>query len=355
MELTISACQAPDVCSFFCFARLAWFNSGLELLTKVMLTRRTIFIRLSAVGASFGLIASLRHTCSAGSSTTIKAAFDVPRGACDAHVHVIGDPADYPMSPERDYTPPPATVDELAETLKFLTIDRVVIVTPTIYGNDNSATIDAIRRLGKMRARGIALINESTPSEALDSMKEAGIAGIRLYLGGAGAFNRAAAAKRLQIWTNRAKDRGWHLQINTPPDVIAALAAQLAGSPVPLVLDTFGWIAGGVGQPGFDTLLSLLKSGRTYVKLAEPYRISKNQPDYSDVEPVVQAFVAANPDRVLWGSGWPHVASAAGRENTARNLPDDAGHLLNLFARWVPDAELRRKILVENPARLYGF
>ena len=321
-----------------------------------MLTRRAVFIRLSAVGASLGLIVNSRHTCTAGSSTTIKVAFDVPRGACDAHVHVIGEPANYPMSRERDYSPPPATVDELAETLTSLTFDRVVIVTPTIYGNDNSATIDAIRRLGRTRARGVALISESTSSEALDSMKEAGIAGIRLFLGGARVFNPAAAAKRLQIWINLAKDRGWHLQISAPPDVIAALAAQLAVSPVPLVLDYFGWVAGGVGQPGFDTLLSLVKSGRAYIKLAEPYRLSKKRPDYDDLVPVVQAFLATNPDRLLWGSGWPHVDSSSGSRLTAvPNLPDDAGHLLNLFARWVPDAELRRKILVENPARLYGF
>src|SRR5262249_55276599 len=114
--------------------------------------------------------------------------------------------------------------------------------------------------------------------------------------------------------------------------------------------------AGGVKQPGFDAVLLLVKSGRAYVKLAEPYRLSKKAPDYPDLAPVVRAFVAANPDRVLWGSGWPHVDSAAGPNIAmAPNLPVDAGHLFNLLAIWVPEAEIRRKILVENAARLYGF
>lgn len=190
-------------------------------------------------------------------------------------------------------------------------------------------------------------------------MMKGGITGMRLFLGGAGVFRPAAAAKHLQTAIDLANVRGWHLDISAPPDVVAALAPQLAACPVPLVLDYFGWVAGGVQQPGFEAVLSLVKSGRAYVKLAEPYRLSKKAPDYGDLIPVVRALLAANPDRLLWGSGWPHVDSTpvAGRSNTdlAPNLPVDTGHLLNLFARWVPDAEIRRTILVENPARLYGF
>jgi predicted TIM-barrel fold metal-dependent hydrolase len=189
-------------------------------------------------------------------------------------------------------------------------------------------------------------------------MMKGGIAGIRLFLGG-GDFRPAAAARHLQTAIDLANVRGWHLDVSAPPDVVAALAPQLAACPVPLVLDYFGWVAGGVQQPGFEAVLSLVKSGRAYVKLAEPYRLSKKAPEYGDLVPVVRALVAANPDRLLWGSGWPHVDSTpvAGRSNTdlAPNLHVDTGHLFNLFARWVPDAERRRTILVENPARLYGF
>ena len=325
-----------------------------------MPTRRTVLMMasaVSAVGASSAWIMSSRRVSNAASLPKTAVAFDIPGGACDSHVHVVGEPTEFPMSPDRDYTPPPATCTELVQVLKFLNVDRVVIVTPTIYGADNSVTLAAIKQIGRARACGVALVDDSTPSAALDSMKEAGIAGMRLFLWGGGSFNAAAAAKRLQTRIDLAKKREWHLQISTPPDVVAALAPQLAASSVPLVLDYFAWIGGGVEQPGFDAVLSLVKSGRAYVKLAGPYRVSKQAPEYQDLVPVVRALLAANPDRLLWGSGWPHVnsGSSAGRMTTSPNLPVDAGHLLNLLAVWVPDAETRRKILVENPARLYGF
>ena len=324
-----------------------------------MLTRRRLLTAASAIGALSVPMASSMRVSAVGPKPKTTVAFEVPRGACDAHVHIIGEPAQFPMSPERDYTPPPATANELFEVLKALKIDRVVIVTPTIYGADNSATLAAIEQLGRDRARGVALVNETDSFETLDSMMGTGIVGIRLFLSSEGGVDLSASAERLKTAIGIAKRLGWHLDISTPPDVIAALAAQLALSPVPLVLDYFGWVAGGVRQPGFDAVLSLVKSGHAYVKLAEPYRLSKKAPDYQDLVPVVRALLAANPDRLLWGSGWPHVDSSnvAGRANTdlAPDLPVDAGHLLNLFARWVPDAEIRRKILVENPARLYKF
>jgi predicted TIM-barrel fold metal-dependent hydrolase len=326
-----------------------------------MQTRRTMVMMtgalgaLAALGGLFGWIANLRRGY--GSVRMTSVAFELPRGACDAHVHVVGDPAEFPMSPERDYTPPTATATQLIQALKFLTLDRVVIVTPTIYGSDNSATLAAIAQLGLHRARGVGLVDETTSSATLDSMKQAGIVGVRLFLPSAKTSDTAAAAKRFQAKINLAKQRQWHLEISAPPDVVAALAAQFVGSPVPLVLDYFGWIAGGVEQPGFSAILSLLKSGHAYVKLAEPYRISGLAPDYQDLKPVVEAFVRANPNRLLWGSGWPHVDSASpnGLTRVAPNLPVDTGHLVNLFAKWVPDAETRHKILVENPARLYEF
>jgi len=320
-----------------------------------MPTRRSVIAGLSGLCVA---ATGAGRAFATGPMPKTPVAFEVPRGACDAHVHVIGDPAKFPMSPERDYTPPAATADELSEVLQFLKIDRVVIVTPDVYGTDNTATLAAIKRLGKDRARGVAWVAETTSAELLDSMREGGIAGIRLALYQGGAFKVAAAAKRLEAKFGLAEKRGWNLQVATPPDVIAALAAQIASSPVPVVLDTFGWVEGGVEQPGFNTVLSLVTSGRAYIKLSEPYRLSKQGPDYPDLVPVAKALVAANPDRVLWGSGWPYVAGAVpGRQKNdlTPDLPIDAGHLLNLFAAWVPDAATRRKILVDNPARLYGF
>ena len=278
-----------------------------------------------------------------------------PSGSCDAHVHVIGDPRKFPMSPNRDYTPPAATVDELIQSLKTLGFDRVIIVTPTVYDTDNSATLDAIRRIGQNRARGIALIDEKTRSQQLHLLEEGGIVGIRVFLNGENEFNLAAATKNLKTWFELAEGRGWHLDISTSPDVTAALLPQLKSSPVPLVFDYFGWVAGGIEQPGFGAVLSLVKSGRAYVKLSEPYRLSKDSPDYEDLIPVVRAYVAANPDRVLWGSGWPHVDSSATRGKIAPNIRVSNQHLFQLFETWVRDPRIRQRILVDNPARLYGF
>ena len=321
-----------------------------------MLTRRTMFAVASGLCAS---MAHLKRSNAAGPQSKTAVAFEVPRGACDTHVHIIGDPVEFPMAPDRDYTPPSATADELLEVQRSLKLDRVVIVTATIYGNDNASTLAAIRQIGRDRARGVALVDETASSAALDSLARAGITGFRLLIDEAELSKPGAAARRLRRATDLAKSRGWHLQISTPPDVTSALAAQLVSSPVPLVFDYFAWAAGGVDQPGFDAVLSLVKTGRAYVKLSGPYRLSKDPPAYPDLAPVVHALLAANPDRLLWGSGWPHVDSSdsSGRAKTdlAPNLPVDAGQLLNLFATWVPDAETRRKILVDNPARLYGF
>ena len=321
-----------------------------------MLTRRRVIATASALCVSMarsGRVLASR----AGSSTSV--AFEVPRDACDSHIHIIGDPAEFPMSKDRDYTPPPATADEYLRVQKNLNCDRVIIVTPTVYGSDNSATLAAIRRLGRNRARGVGLADESTSPEILDAMTEGGIVGLRLLLSGGRSFNPVTAARRLQATIGLAKKRRWHIQISTPPFVIAALAGHLASCPVPLVLDYFAWFQGGIDQPGFNAVLSLLKSGHVFVKFAEPYRLSKQAPDYQNLVPVVRAFVAANPDRLLWGSGWPHVDSSApaGRANTdlSPDLAVDTVHLLNLFATWVGDPETRRKILVDNPARLYGF
>jgi len=322
-----------------------------------MLRRRTALTTAGIFGCFMAASYFLRVPA-AGPKPKTPIAFEVPRGACDAHVHVIGEPKEFPLSVDRDYTPPTATADELRELLQFLNFDRVVIVTPDVYGTDNSATLSAIRQLGQDRARGVGWIAETTPSDVLDSMRAAGIVGIRLSLDQGGVFNAQTAAKRLWEKADLAEKRGWHLQTGTPPEVIAALVTQLASCPVPVVFDTFGWVEGGVEQAGFDAVLSLVKSGRAYVKLSEPYRLSKKGPNYPDLMPVVQALVAANPDRLLWGSGWPFVSGAVpGRAklDLTPHLPLDAGHLLNLFAGWVPDAETRRKILVANPARLYGF
>ena len=279
------------------------------------------------------------------------AAFTIPAGACDAHVHVIGKPDRFPMSSERDYTPPPATADELRTQLQFLKIDRVVIVTPDVYATNNAATLAAIEHIGQDRARGVAWVGEHTPSGTSSSMRALGIEGIRL------ALTPTTTSKYLEDKFDLAMKYDWHIEILASPEVIASFLPELSRSPVPLVIDTFGWVRRGVEQNGFDAVLRLVRSGQAHVKLSEPYRLSGKK-DYPDLAPVVKALLTANADRLLWGSGWPYVSgSQLGLKKTdiTPDLPMDAGHLLNVFAAWVPDAQLRQKILVDNPAKLYRF
>lgn len=321
------------------------------------LTRRTILTATGVVGVQTASFA-LPSDSSGHILPRIAPRFAVPLGACDSHVHVVGDRRQFPMSPGRDYTPPPATADQLRAMLDVLHLDRAVIVTPTVYGADNAATIDAIKRIGQARARGVAIIDSGASGSSLDALAAAGIAGVRLFLGG-DMTNTRAAADHVRHQARIAADREWHLDIAASPDIMSALVDLFVLYPVQLVFDYFAWLADGPGQAGFETIISLIKSGRGYVKLAEPYRLSKRLPDYANLIPLVRAFVTANPERVLWGSGWPHVDSGnvpgRAKVDIAADLPEDAGHLLNLLAAWVPDEASRKRILVDNPARLYRF
>jgi predicted TIM-barrel fold metal-dependent hydrolase len=290
-----------------------------------------------------------------------KVTFDVPAGSCDCHVHIFGDPQRYPFFVGRVYTPEPASVAEVRTLHGALHIDRVVVVQPSVYGTDNACTLDAIRQIGS-RARGVAVIDANTPDAALGDMARAGIRGIRLNLATAGITDPSAALARFQAAAARAKVHNWHIQLNTSLKMIEALSPQLLASPVPLVFDHFGGAVGsrGIEQSGFGALVNLVKAGTAYVKIsAAADQVSTRAPDYPDVLPLARALVSANAQRVLWGTNWPHPDSAVkpGRKNTdiAPLVQIDDGRVLNLLPVWVPDALTRRGILVDNPARLYGF
>jgi predicted TIM-barrel fold metal-dependent hydrolase len=285
-------------------------------------------------------------------------AFEVPAGACDCHVHVIPDPARFPLAPERVYTPPTATAEQLLELQRLLRLDRVVIVHPSIYGSDNRATLDGMHRLGRARARGVAVIDERTPEAALDAMASAGMVGLRVNLETVGEADPKAAARKLQAAAARASGRFWHVQVYTRLPVIAALAEVLHRLPVTLVVDHFGGARAELGpeQPGFDTLLALLRGGKAYVKISGCYRSSTAAPDYRDIEPLARALIAANPERIVWGTDWPHPDASRRRpRDVTPYYAIDDGNVMNQLARWAPDPTIRKKILVDNPARLYGF
>src|SRR5438128_2041275 len=191
-------------------------------------------------------------------------------------------------------------------------------------------------------------------------MQRAGIRGVRVNLETAGETDPDAARRNLAAAVERVAPLGWHVQVYTRLSVITALRGEVARLPVPIVFDHFGGAtaAGGVGQPGFAALLELVGAGHAYVKVSAAYRSSVKSPAYDDVAPLARALIDANPERILWGTDWPHPHAAA--PGTALDAPAafydiDDGLALNQLAAWAPSAAIRRKILVDNPARLYGF
>jgi predicted TIM-barrel fold metal-dependent hydrolase len=192
-------------------------------------------------------------------------------------------------------------------------------------------------------------------------MQQAGIRGIRLNLATGGVNDPAVGRPRFQAAVERVKVRGWHVQLFTSLAMIAAIKDLVATSPVPVVFDHFGGAHAklGAAQPGFSDLLELVKSGKAYVKISGAYRASKLAPDYSDVVPLARALIAANSDRIVWGTDWPHPNSVTppGKKPTdvTPMYQIDDGRLLNQLPVWAPDAAIRKKILADNPAQLYGF
>lgn len=319
-----------------------------------MLTRRGAIVRALAAGA----VVQGRTILARGIHPFTPINFAVPSNACDCHTHIIGDEGTFPFFPGRVYTPPIALPQEMAALHRALHVKRVVIVTPSVYGTDNSATLYGIKA-GGSNARGIAVIDEKTPEKDLDAMADAGIRGIRLNLATGGQPDLASARQRVAVAVNRIKSRNWHLQIYANLAVISGIKDLVFASPVPVVFDHFGGTQTALGpeQPGFADLIDLVRAGNAYVKFSGAYRASTQAPDFLDVVPFAKGLIVANPDRVLWGTDWPHpntTPSAHPTDVTPRLVIDD-GRLFNQFAVWAPDPQIRQKILVENPARLYGF
>jgi predicted TIM-barrel fold metal-dependent hydrolase len=321
-----------------------------------MFTRRSIL--LASIAA--GLTVPNRTVFATAAQPSTPVNFDVPAGACDCHTHIHGDPEKFPFFAGRVYTPELASPEEMSALHKALQIERVVIVTPSIYGTDNSATLFGMMARGAT-ARGVAVIDDKTSEADLDAMGQAGIRGIRLNLATGGVNDPAVGRPRFQAAIERVKARGWHVQLFTNLAMISAIKDLVAASPVPVVFDHFGGAQAGLGveQPGFADLAELVKTGKAYVKISGAYRASKLGPDYADAAPLARALIAANSDRIVWGTDWPHPDSVTppGRKTTDVTplFQIDDGRLLNQLAVWAPDAAIRKKILVDNPAQLYRF
>ena len=318
-----------------------------------MLTRREFMV--GAVAA--GVILNTQTAFAKPSQPSTSVNFEVPPGACDCHTHIHGDPAQFPFFAGRVYTPEMALPDEMARLHKALHIQRVVIVTPSVYGTDNSATLWGMKARGN-DARGVAVINDKTPESELDALGQAGMRGIRLNLKTVGISDPAVAVQMFQASAERMKKRNWHIQLFASMEMIRAIKAQLAASPVPLVFDHFAGAEPeqGVDQPGFADILDLVRAGKAYVKISVT---EGPRHDYSGFIPLAKALIAANPDRILWGTNWPHPNSVTPPGRKPTDLTPlwqvDDGLVFNLLPVWAPDPAIRKKILVDNPARLYGF
>lgn len=272
---------------------------------------------------------------------------NLPAGACDAHCHVFG-PADiFPFAPERTYTPPDSGFEDLVRAHDRLGLDRGVVVQASCHGYDNSAMVTALRR-GCGRFAGVAMIDETADQSALADLHEAGVRGVRFN------FVRHLGA-RIDLdllWgvVDRIAPLGWHLDLHFDADDLSRHRDMFDRLPIPFIIDHMGRVsaADGPAQGPFLFLLGLLAGNeRAWVKISGAERVTASTtPAYDDVIPFVRELVATAPERVLWGTDWPHP--------NVRVMPDD-GDLVDLLAQSIPDGSIRDRILVDNPAVLYDF
>ncbi len=283
-------------------------------------------------------------TCKAPDPDTRTPSYRVPPGACDAHCHVFG-PADrFPYAPDRAYTPPDAPYEDLVRLHRVLGVERAVIVHASCHGSDMRVTLDAIARSGGA-VRGVAVVDPGVTDADLTALDAGGIRGVRFnfvkHLGGMpdmAFFDRVLA---------QVEPLGWHVVLHLDAEDVVELAPRIARIRVPFVIDHMGRVKAknGLDQAPFQQLLELMRNPLAWVKICGAERVSSAGAPFRDALPFARALVEAAPDRVLWGTDWPHP-------NVAGDMPND-GDLVDLLAEAVGDEAVRRRVLVDNPARLY--
>ena len=285
--------------------------------------------------------------------------FALPPGSCDSHVHVFGPFERYPLDGGRLYTPDPALISDLLGTLDGAGVARAVLVQPSPYGTDNRCMLDALAA-HSARLRGVAVISGNEPREELVRMHALGVRGIRLNLASGGGKSAAETTRLAKRIAAKIAPLGWHLQMFVTLDIIAAIAPAVRRLPLDVVFDHMGLAQAerGPDQAGLETLFNLMDSGRVWVKLSGTYRVSEHLYGNAQVTALARALIAANPDRVVWASDWPHIGAhahpVAGEPARAEYRRIDYGQLLSALADWADGDDLAR-ILVRNPAQLYGF
>jgi predicted TIM-barrel fold metal-dependent hydrolase len=273
----------------------------------------------------------------------------LPPLACDTHAHICGPRSRYTYCAQRIYTPPDCLLADYRRMLQTMGAERAVLVQPSVYGTDNTAMLDAIKAAGP-QFRGVAVVVDDVSEAELCRMHDIGVRGVRVNI--VDVPNRQAgtlpldALRRLAL---KIKPFGWHVELLMHVDEFPDLDRMLDDFPVDTVYGHLGHMKTekSIANPGFQALLRLMKNGKAWAKLTGPYRISSQPLPHADTRPYAHALVDAAPKQVLWGSDWPHVMVTG-------PMPND-GDLCDLLTDWIPDAALRKQVLVDNPARLYGY
>jgi predicted TIM-barrel fold metal-dependent hydrolase len=274
-----------------------------------------------------------------------------PPRACDTHAHVFGPAARFPYAADRSYTPPDAALAKYLGMLDTLGFARGVLVQGSAHGRDNAAMLDALAR-HPGRLRGVAVADADADPAELRRWHALGVRGLRFnhfFRGGALHYSGGVPLAAAHALAPIMAELGWHLQLWIDVKDLPDTAPVLKALAVPVVIDHMGRTDAGAGTAtsGFQSLLRLVGDGGCWVKVSGAHRLSGRAPDYDDARPFHEALLRANPDRLVWGSDWPHPRMEG-------EMPD-AGHLFDLFCAWTPDAATRARILVANPAALYGF
>jgi D-galactarolactone isomerase len=314
------------------------------------MARRTFLERTGLAALSAGLVVRSRdaHAQIAvpNSAGTESPKLEAPANACDCHMHIY-DPARFPMVPSQRVPHSCGPVPQYRLLQKRIRTTRVVIVTPRNYATENHVTVDAIAQLGP-NARGVAVLHPTVTDAELKRLHDAGVRGIRFSLN-----DPATAVVTLDMvepLSKRVADLGWHVQFNVEGQQVVEWAGLLRRLPSQTVFDHMGHppLPAGVEHPSHGVIRGLIDRGRAWVKLSGAYSNTKVGPPYPDATQIARAFVKAAPERIVWGSDWPHPTEPPDRK------PNDAV-LFDLLSEWAPDEATRHRILVENPVTLYGF
>ena len=273
----------------------------------------------------------------------------LPALACDTHAHILGPIANYAYSPARVYTPPDCLLGDYQKMLATLGVTRAVLVQPSVYGSDNTVMLEAMRAGGDA-FRGVAVVDDNVTDAELARLNAAGVRGVRVNI--VDVKDRKPGTMPMAELTAMAKriaPLGWHMEFLAHCDEFPDLDRSFADFPVNIVLGHLGYMKTdlGVANGGFQALLRLMTMGKAWVKFTGPYRISPQALPHADTNALAHALVAANAERLLWGTDWPHVM--------VKNAMPNDGDLCDLLSAWIPDAVTREQVLVKNPAKLYGF